>query len=81
MIILDTGSIPTPLSEKLIGSPDCWRIVDYFDTTGIRGAKYAFEFINSKEMRIVGKILRYNELSPIHHFCLVNGLKGVRNTF
>ena len=81
MIILDTGIIPKKLADNMIGNPDCWRICDYFDSTGIRGAKYAFEFINSKEMRIVGKILRFDVLSPIHDFCLLHGLKGVRNTF
>ena len=78
MLILDTGKTTKKLASETPGNPDCWRIVDYADSEWTFGTQYTFELLNSSEMRIVGHRVCFNFLSPILHFALVNGLRGVR---
>ncbi len=78
MIILDTGKITNKLASEIPGNPDCWRIVDYADSERKFGTRYTWEAINISESRIVGYPICDNVLSPIIHFALVNGLRGVR---
>ena len=66
------------LAKIIPGNPDCWRIVDYANSEQKFKTQYTFEALSSAEMRIVGYPLCYNVLSPIVHFVLVNGLRGVR---
>ena len=78
MIILDTGKMTKKLANTLPGKADCWRIVDYADSEQTFGTQYTFEALNTAEQRIVGYPVCFNFLSPILHFALVNGLRGVR---
>ena len=78
MLILDTGQITNKLASEIPRTPDCWRIVDYADSERTFGTQYTFEALNIAEARIVGYPVCYNVLSPIIHFALVNGLRGVR---
>ena len=78
MLIIDTGQMTKKLTSEIPGNPDCWRIVDSADSERTFGTQYTFEAINSAEARIVGYPICDNVLSPIIHFALVNGLRGVR---
>ena len=78
MLILDTGQMTKKLASEIPGTPDCWRIVDYADSERKFGTRYTWEAINISESRIVGYPICDNVLSPIIHFALVNGLRGVR---